>query len=70
MKRRRTVHIYDEVGYQCESCFNALVRMFEHALMIATTLPASRDALVARLHRVRSINACPLVCDHIHQSEY
>src|SRR5260370_37405425 len=46
-----------DVGYQDESYFNALVRMFEHDLMILTTLPASgRDALVARLDRVRSIN--------------
>jgi hypothetical protein len=46
-----------DVGYQDESYFNALVRMFEQALMIVTTLPASsRDALVARLDRVRSIS--------------
>jgi hypothetical protein len=45
-----------DVGYQDESYFNALVRMFEQALMIATTLPATgRDALVARLDRVRTI---------------
>ena len=46
-----------DVGYQDESYFNALVCMFEEALMIATTLPASgRDALVARLDRVRTIS--------------
>jgi hypothetical protein len=46
-----------DVGYQDESYFNARVRMFEQALMIVTTLPASsRDALVARLDRVRSIS--------------
>ncbi|MGH9565240.1 MAG: hypothetical protein ACRD4I_04610 [Candidatus Angelobacter sp.] len=46
-----------DVGYQDENYFNALVRMFEQALMIATTLPASgRDALVDRLDRVRTIS--------------
>ena len=45
-----------DLGYQDESYLNALVRMFEQALIIATALPASgRDALVARLHRVRTI---------------
>ena len=44
-----------DLGYQDESYLNALVRMFEQALTIATTLPASgRDALVARLDRVRT----------------
>jgi hypothetical protein len=44
-----------DLGYQDESYLNALVRMFEQALIIATTLPASgRDALVARLDRVRT----------------
>src|SRR5579863_4346587 len=39
-----------DLGYQDESYLNALVRMFEQALIIAATLPASRrDALVARL---------------------
>src|SRR5580704_2636259 len=37
-----------DLGYQDESYLNALVRMFEQALIIATTLPASgRDSLVA-----------------------
>ena len=45
-----------DIGNQDESYFDALVRMFEQALIVATTLPASgRDALVARLDRVRSI---------------
>jgi hypothetical protein len=44
-----------DLGYQDESYLNALVRMFEQALIIATTLPTSgRDALVARLDRVRT----------------
>jgi len=44
-----------DLGYQDESYLNALVRMFEQALNIATTLPAGgRDALVARLDRVRT----------------
>ena len=46
-----------DLGYQDEGYLNALVRMFEQALIIATTLPASgRDALVARLDRVRTIS--------------
>jgi hypothetical protein len=45
-----------DLGYQDESYLNALVRMFEQALIIAITLPASgRVALVARLDRVHSI---------------
>jgi hypothetical protein len=46
-----------DLGYQDESYFNALVRMFEQAVLIATTLPASnRDAFVARLDRIRTIS--------------
>jgi len=45
-----------DLGCQDESYLNALVRMFEQALSVAITLPASgRDALVARLDRVRKI---------------
>lgn len=45
-----------DLGYQDESYLNALVRMFEQALIIATTLPTSgRDALFARLDRVRTL---------------
>ena len=44
-----------DLGYQDESYLNALVRMFEQALIIASTLPTSaRDALVDRLDRVRT----------------
>jgi hypothetical protein len=46
-----------DIGNQDESYFDALVRMFEQALRVATTLSASgRDALVARLDRVRTIS--------------
>ena len=46
-----------DVGYQDESYFNALVRMFEQAVRITTTLSASgRDALAVRLDRVRTIS--------------
>ena len=46
-----------DVGYQDESYFNALVRMFEQALLIANTLPASnRHALLARLDGVCKIS--------------
>jgi hypothetical protein len=45
-----------DLGYQDESYLNALVGMFEQAVIIATTLPASgRGTLVARLDRVRTI---------------
>jgi len=46
-----------DLGYQDESYFNSLVRMFEQALATATSLPNdTRDALIARLDRVRSIS--------------
>jgi len=41
-----------DVGYQDESYFDALVRMFEQAVAIANTLPIdTRDELIARLDR-------------------
>jgi hypothetical protein len=44
-----------DIGNEDESYFAALVRMFEQALTVATTLPTSnRDALIARLDRVRT----------------
>jgi hypothetical protein len=47
----------NDVGYQEESYFSALVRMFEQALTLTHRLPANtRDALLARLDRVRSIS--------------
>ncbi len=46
-----------DLGYQDESYFDALVRMFNQAVAIANRLPvASRDALIVRLDRVRSIS--------------
>jgi hypothetical protein len=46
-----------DVGYQDESYFDALVRMFEQAVAIANTLPTdTRDALIARLDKVRSMS--------------
>jgi hypothetical protein len=46
-----------DLGYQDESYFNALVRMFEQSVATANTLPTdTRDALIARLDRVRSIS--------------
>ena len=46
-----------DLGYQDESYLNALVRMFEQALATANSLPTdTRDALIARLDRVRSIS--------------
>ncbi len=46
-----------DVGYQDESYFDALVRMFEQAVATANTLPTdTADALIARLDRVRSMS--------------
>jgi hypothetical protein len=46
-----------DVGYQDESYFNALVRMFDQAVATANTLQTDTcDALIARLDRVRSIS--------------
>jgi hypothetical protein len=46
-----------DVGSQDESYFIALVRMFEQAVATANTLPTdTRDGLIARLDRVRSIS--------------
>ncbi|HXY48319.1 MAG TPA: hypothetical protein VEI01_02630 [Terriglobales bacterium] len=46
-----------DIGYQEEGFFDALVRMFEQALQSANTLPAnSRHRLIARLNRVREIS--------------
>jgi len=45
-----------DIGYQEEGFFDALVRMFEQALQSAKTLPADgRDSLIVRLNRVREI---------------
>ena len=45
-----------DLGYQDESYLNALMRMFEQALATANTLPTdTRDALIARLDRVRTV---------------
>ena len=53
----RAAGFCSDIGNEDESYFDALVRMFEQALAVANTLPASsRDALVARLDRVRGIS--------------
>jgi len=47
----------DNVGYQDEVYFDALVHMFEQALKATCQLPAGDyDALIARLDRVRTIS--------------
>jgi hypothetical protein len=47
----------NDVGYQEDGYFNALVHMFDHALKVIAQLSASdRNALVARLDRVRGIS--------------
>jgi hypothetical protein len=51
---RKGLHSSD-LGYQDESYFDALVRMFNQAVATANRLPVgSRDALIVRLDRVRS----------------
>jgi hypothetical protein len=46
-----------DLGYQDESYFDALVRMFNQAVATANRLPVGRrDALIARLDRVRSVS--------------
>jgi hypothetical protein len=46
----------NDVGYQDEDYFDALVRMFERALPVIDQLPASqRSAFIARLDRTRAI---------------
>jgi hypothetical protein len=46
-----------DIGYQEEGFFEALVRMFEQALKSANTLPANgKVSLIARLDRVREIS--------------
>jgi hypothetical protein len=53
----RAAGFCNDVGYDDENYFTALVRTFEQALTIANTLPTqSRDALLARLDRVRNIS--------------
>jgi ribosome assembly protein YihI (activator of Der GTPase) len=47
----------NDVGYQDEGYFDALVHMFEQALNVTRQLSAEdRDALIARLDRVRTIS--------------
>jgi len=47
----------DNIGYQDEGYFDALVHMFEQALKVTRQLPAGEpDALIARLDRVRTIS--------------
>jgi hypothetical protein len=46
-----------DIGYQEEGFFDALVRMFEQAIKSLNALPASdRDSLISRLDRVREIS--------------
>ena len=47
----------NDIGYQDERYFDALVRMFEQALKVIDQLPASdRNAMIVRLDRVRTIS--------------
>jgi hypothetical protein len=47
----------NDIGYQDDGYFDALVRMFEQAVKVIAPLPVSgRKALIARLDRVRIIS--------------
>jgi hypothetical protein len=47
----------NDVGYQDEGYFDALVHMFEQAIKVTRQLPAGdQDDLIARLNRVRTIS--------------
>ena len=47
----------DNIGYQDEGYFDALIHMFEQALEVTCQLPeGNRDALIARMDRVRTIS--------------
>jgi len=53
----RAAGFCNDLGNQDEGYFDALVRMFEQALTLTKGLPANtRDALLARLDRVRNIS--------------
>ena len=53
----RAVGFSCDLGYEDEGYLAALVRMFEQALTVVNTLPTSgRDALLAKLNRVRGIS--------------
>jgi hypothetical protein len=53
----RAAGFCNDLGYQDEIYFDALVRMFEQALKVTNALPASRrDAFVARLAEVRNLS--------------
>jgi hypothetical protein len=49
--------VFNDIGYQDDAYFNALVRMFEQALKTIAQLPASdRTPLIARIDKVRTIS--------------
>ncbi len=53
----RAAGFCSDVGYQDDRYFDALVRMFDQALRVIAQLSAShRNALIARLDRVRIIS--------------
>jgi hypothetical protein len=53
----RAAGFCNDIGYQDESYFDALARMFEQALVVADRLSANRrNSLIARLDRVRAIS--------------
>jgi hypothetical protein len=52
----RAAGFCSDIGYEDDSYFDALVRMFEQALTITDQSPVNaRSALIARLDRVRAV---------------
>jgi hypothetical protein len=53
----RAAGFCNDVGYQDESFFDALIRMFEQALETIVELPASeRSSFIERLNDVRAVS--------------
>ena len=53
----RAAGFFNDLGYQDESYFDALVRMFEQALRVISQLPGNqRKSFIERLERTRAIS--------------
>ena len=51
----RAAGFCSDIGYQEDGYFDALVRMFEHALKAIAQSTSDRHALIARLAKVRAV---------------
>jgi hypothetical protein len=53
----QAVGFCSDIGYQNESYFNALVRMFQQAVKVVKTLPVGQsETLMFRLNKVRKVS--------------